>query len=129
MSAELSALKHEVEALWARYRKDEPGQVDDEARRALSELNRALEKKRRALSDRSAALRQELEAHRRRASRLSPLARVLGGLVGSALVAGLIGAGLPALGSHALELSVGQGVVLLSASLLVAAWSVSPADR
>ena len=129
MTAELSELKQEVAELWARYRKEEPKQVGDESHKALAELNRALEKKRRALSDRSAALRHELDVHRRKASRLSPVVRVLGGIIGSGLTAAIIGSVLPELSEHSIDLGVGQGAVMLSVSLLIAALSVSRAER
>ncbi len=126
MTNELSELKQEVAELWTRYRKEEPREVDDEGRRALAGLNRTLEAKRRALSDRSATLRSELEAHRRRASQLAPVVRVFGGMIGSVLALILVGALMPELAP--LELSVGQGAVVLSASLVLAALSVARTD-
>jgi hypothetical protein len=128
MSAELTSLKQEVAELWSRYRKEEPRPADDEGRRALAELNRTLEAKRRGLADRSAALRLELEQHRRRASRLSPVVRVFGGMIGSAFAAAVLGSFLPECAELSNELSVGQGVVALSVALLMAAVSVSRAD-
>lgn len=129
MTAELSQLKQEVAELWARYRKDAPLAVDDEGRRVLAEQNRTLEAKRRALSDRSAALRHELDVHRRRASRLSPVVRVFGGLIGSVVTAGLLVFVLPEVAERSVWLTKAQGAAVLSAALLVLALSVSRAER
>ncbi|MDP1824034.1 MAG: hypothetical protein Q8L48_12355 [Archangium sp.] len=129
MNAELSQLKQEVAELWARYRKDAPLAVDDEGRRVLAEQNRTLETKRRALSDRSATLRHELEQHRRRASRLSPVVRVFGGFFGSLLTAALLGLVLPDVAALSVGLTTAQGAAILSGALLVLALSVSRADR
>ena len=129
MSAELSQLKQEVAELWTRYRKDEPVLVDDEGRKVLSELNRTLEGQRRALSDRSSTLRIELEVQRRRASRLSPVVRVIGGVIGSAVTAVLAGAVMPALAAWSMEFTPAQGSVLLAFSLLLVGLAVSRADH
>ena len=127
--AELSQLKQEVEELWSRYRKDAPAlSGDDEARRTLSEQSRSLEAKRRLLSDRSATLRHELEAYRRRASRLSPVVRVFGGLVGAAMAAVVLATGLQDVVDLSVSLSAAQGAGLLSAALLVVALCVSRAE-
>jgi hypothetical protein len=129
MTAELSQLKQEVAELWARYRKDTPLAADDEGRRVLAEQNRTLETKRRALSDRSATLRHELEVHRRRASRFSPVVRVFGGLIGSVATAGLLVLVLPAVAERSVGLTTAQGAAILSGALLVLALSVSRAER
>ena len=127
--AELSQLKQEVEELWSRYRKDSPAlSGDDEARRLLSEQNRNLEAKRRLLSDRCATLRHELEVYGRRASRLSPVARVFGGLGGAVLAAVLLTTVLPDVAALSVSLTASQGAGLLSAALLVVALCVSRAD-
>lgn len=129
MTAELSQLKQEVAELWARYRKDAPLAVDDEGRRVLAERNRTLEAKRRALSDRSATLRHELEVERRHASRLSPVVRVFGGLIGSLVTAGLLVFALPDVAERSVGLTTAPGAAILSGALLVLALSVSRADR
>lgn len=129
MTAELSQLKQEVAELWTRYRKDEPVVADEEGRKALSELNRSLEAQRRALSDRSSTLRSELEVQRRRAWRLSPVVRVFGGLIGSAVAGGLASVAFPELAALTVELSPGQGAGVLACSLLVVGLCVSRADR
>ena len=90
MTTELTELKAEVAELWAKYRKEEPRVFEDDSRRELAALNRTLETKRKALSDRSASLRSELDAHRRRASRLSPVVRVFGGIIGAALTTAIV---------------------------------------
>lgn len=129
MTTELTDLKQEVAELWAKYRKEEPRVVEDDSRRELAALNRALETKRRALSDRSASLRSELETHRRRASRLSPVVRVFGGMIGAALGSALVIVMLPEVAEATLGFSAGQGVVLVCFSLLLAGLSVSRVDR
>ncbi len=129
MTAELSQLKQEVAELWTRYRKDEPVPVDDEGRKALSELNRSLEAQRRALSDRSSLLRTELLVQRRRASRLSPVVRVIGGLIGSAVTAVLVGVMVPELAAWSIDFTPAQGSVVLAFSLLVVGLVVSRADH
>lgn len=123
MSTELSQLKQEVAELWTRYRQHPPQPLfgEDEERRKLAELNRTLEGKRRALWDRSFTLRLELEAHRRRSARLSPVARVVGGFLGTVMGAALVVAGLPELASLFSESSAGQGVVAIVSSLVVLA--------
>jgi len=127
--AELTQLKQEVNELWSRYRKHEPVAVQDDGRRALAEQNRGLEAKRRLLSDRSATLRLELEQHRRRASRLSPVVRVFGGLIGTLLAATLTATLIPDLAAGSVGLTASQGAALLTTSLLLLAFCVSRTDR
>ena len=129
MSAELSQLKQEVAELWTRYRKDEAVVVDDEGRRVLSELNRTLEGQRQTLSDRTSTLRIELEVQRRRASRLSPVVRVIGGVIGSAVMAVLVWVVMPELAAWSVEFTPAQGSVLLAFSLLLVGLTVSRADH
>ena len=109
MTAEISQLKQEVAELWTRYRKELPHSADDECRGRLAEQNRALEAKRRTLSERSAALRARLELQRLRASRLAPVVRVVGGVLGGVLTAVAISTMLPQLAAFSIELSPGQG--------------------
>lgn len=125
MSEELSQLKQEVAALWTRYRKEEPASAVDENRRQLADLNLTLESKRRVLADRSHALRLELEAQRRRASRLSPVVQVVGGFFGAVMAAVLVASGLPELAELSVALTTGHGLTLLGVSLLVVGLSVS----
>jgi hypothetical protein len=127
--AELTQLKQEVNELWSRYRKHEPWPTEDEGRRLLAEKNRSLEAKRRVLSDRSSTLRLELEQHRRRASRLSPVVRVFGGLVGSLVMAVLLAMVLSEVAALSVALTAAQGAAVLTGSLLLVALSVSRADR
>lgn len=129
MSAELSQLKQEVAELWVRYRTDMPASVEDEGRKALSEQNRNLEAKRRALSGRSATARYQLELQRKRASRLSPVVRVLGGAIGSVLTAVGLGSLIPELATQTLALAPSQGAVVVGVSLVLLALSVSRAER
>jgi hypothetical protein len=129
MTTELTELKQEVAELWAKYRKEEPRVIEDESRRELAALNRTLETKRRALSDRSSSLRLELEAHRRRASRLSPVVRVFGGIIGAALSSALVIVLAPEFAQSAISFSAGQGVVLICASLLLTGLCVSRVGR
>lgn len=129
MTTELTDLKQEVAELWAKYRKEEPRVLEDESRKELATLNRTLETKRKALSDRSASLRSELDAHRRRASRLSPVVRVFGGIIGAAIASSIVIAMAPELAEGALQFSAGQGVVLLTFSLLLSGLCVSKIDR
>lgn len=123
--AELSQLKQEVAELWTRFRKDEPSPVDDEGRRALAELNRTLEAKRRSLADRRTILRHELEVLRRRASRLAPAVRVLGGLLGVALAAVGVHPALPEVARLSLDLASAHGAAVLTCSLLLLALAVA----
>lgn len=123
--AELSQLKQEVAELWTRFRKDEPAPADDEGRRALAELNRTLEGKRRSLADRRTTLRHELELLRRRASRLAPAVRVLGGLLGVALAAVGLRPALPEVARLSLDLTPAHGAAVLTCSLLLLALSVA----
>ena len=127
--AELTQLKQEVNELWSRYRKHEPWPVEDEARRALAEKNRALEAKRRLLSDKSSTLRLALEQLRRHASRLSPVVRVFGGLIGSVVMGVLVTTALADLAALSVGLRASQGAALLSGSLLLVALCVSRAER
>jgi hypothetical protein len=125
--AELSQLKQEVAELWSRYRKDAPLVADDEARHALALRNRNLEAKRKMLSERSATLRAELEQLRRRASRLSPVVRVLGGVMGAVLAGVMLSTILQDVADASVGLTIAQGAGLLTASLLLVALSVSRA--
>lgn len=127
--AELSQLKQEVAELWTRFRKDEPAPGDDDARRALADQNRSLEAKRRLLGERRTSLRRELEASRRRASRLAPAVRVFGGLVGAVVAALSLGPVLPSLAELSVGLTTSPGAAVLAASLLLLALSVAPDDR
>ena len=131
MTAEISQLKQEVAELWTRYRQHPPQPLfgEDEARRTLAELNRTLEGKRRALAEKSSTLRLEVEAHRRTAARLSPVARVLGGLLGTILASAGVAASIPALASATSGFGTVQGVVACSLSLLVVGFSVKRAER
>jgi len=131
MSTELTQLKQEVAELWARYRQQQPQPLygEDEERRTLAELNRSLEGKRRALSDRSSALRLELENHRRRSARLSPVARVVGGFLGTVMGAVGISAVMPEVASFSLSFSSGHGVVAIAGALLVLGFCVARAER
>ena len=131
MNPELTQLKQEVAELWTRYRQQQPQPLfgEDEERRSLTELNRTLEGKRRALADKSSTLRLELEAIRRTAARLSPVARVFGGLLGTLLAAGLVAAVLPELASATSGFGTVQGVVAWGFSLLVVGLSVKRAAR
>ena len=129
MTTELTELKQEVAELWAKYRKEEPRVIEDEPRRELAALNRTLETRRRALSERSASLRSELEAHRRRASRLSPVVRVFGGMIGVALSSAIVVAMISTIAERSIELSAGQGLVFLGVSLLLTGLGVSKVDR
>jgi CBS domain-containing protein len=126
---ELSQLKQEVAELWTRFRKDEPAPGDDDARRALATHNRNLEATRRVLVERRTTLRHELDVFRRRASRLAPVVRVFGGLIGVTLAGALVGATLLELAGFSVELTVSQGAGILTASLLVLALAVAPRDR
>ena len=127
--AELTQLKQEVNELWSRYRKHEPWPTEDDARRQLAEKNRTLDAKRRLLSDKSAALRLELEQYRRRASRLSPVVRVFGGLIGSLVTAVALSLVLPELAERTVALTATQGAAALTCALLLLATSVSRVDR
>ena len=129
MTTELTELKAEVAELWAKYRKEEPRVLEDDSRRELATLNRTLETKRKALSDRSASLRSELDAHRRRASRLSPVVRVFGGIIGAAISSAIVITMAPEIADHSLDFSGGQGVVMLCFSLLMTGLAVSKTDR
>jgi hypothetical protein len=129
MTTELTELKAEVAELWAKYRKEEPRVLEDDARRELAALNRTLETKRKALSDRSASLRSELEAHRRRASRLSPVVRVFGGIIGAAIASAIVIAMVAELAEASMDFSAGQGLVLICFSLLLTGLAVSKTER
>lgn len=126
---ELSQLKQEVAELWTRFRKDEPAQGDDDVRRALAAQNRSLEATRRVLVERRTTLRHELDVFRRRASRLAPVVRVFGGLIGVALALAALVTILPDLAGFSVGLTAPQGAGILTASLLVLALSVTPRDR
>ena len=129
MTTELTELKAEVAELWAKYRKEEPRVLEDDARRELAALNRTLETKRKALADRSASLRLELEAHRRRASRLSPVVRVFGGLIGATIGSVIVITMVAEVAEASTEFSAGQGLVMLCFSLLLTGLAVSKIDR
>ena len=131
MNAELTQLKQEVAELWTRYRQQQPQPLfgEDEERRTLAELNRTLEGKRRALADKSSTLRLELEVIHRTAARLSPVARVFGGLLGTLLSAGLVAAVLPELAPVTSGFGALQGVVACGLSLVVVGLSVKRAER
>ena len=127
--AELTQLKQEVNELWSRYRKHEPWPTEDEARRLLAEKNRALEAKRRVLSDKSSALRLELDQYRRRASRLSPVVRVLGGVIGALGTAATLSFVLPDVAAFSIGLTPAHGAAMLSCALLLVALCVSRVER
>ncbi len=129
MTTELTELKAEVAELWAKYRKEEPRVFEDDSRRELAALNRTLETKRKALSDRSASLRSELDAHRRRASRLSPVVRVFGGIIGAALTTAIVITMAQDIAEQSIGLTAGQGLVILCFSLLITGLAVSKTDR
>ena len=131
MSAELTQLKQEVAELWTRYRQHQPQPLfgEDEERGKLAEQHRTLEGKRRALADRSSVLRVELEAHRRKSTRLSPVARVVGGFLGTMVTAIGVAAVLPELASLTIGFGIAQGVVASCVALLVLGFTASPAER
>ena len=125
MTAEISQLKQEVAELWTRYRQGLPQSADDGCRSRLAEQNRMLEAKRRTLSDRSAMLRTQLERQRRQVSRLAPVVRVVGGLLGAMFTAGALSTMLPRVAEFSIELSPGQGGAMLGCALLLVAFSAS----
>lgn len=129
MTAEISQLKQEVAELWTKYRKDLPHSADDETRSRLAEQNRALETKRRTLSERSSTLRTLLEQQRRQASRLAPVVRVAGGLLGGLVTSAALATLITQLAEFTTELSPGQGVGVLSCALVLVALSVSRAEH
>lgn len=126
---ELKELKQEVAALWVRFRAEQPGVPDDEARRALSAQVQALEAKRRALSARRSALGNQLDVARRRASRWVPVLRSLGVVAG--VVAGVaLGPSLvPEVAAWSVDLGGPQGAAVLTGSLLLLASAVRGVER
>lgn len=131
MTTELSQLKQEVAELWTRYRQHQPPALfgEDEERRGLAEQNRTLEGKRRALSERSSTLRLELEAHRRKAARLSPVARVVGGFIGIVTATAGSSVVLPDLAALSVGLSAAHGAIALAVSLFVLGLCVGRVER
>ena len=129
MNTELSQLKQEVAELWTRYRQQQPQPLfgEDDERRKLAELNRTLEGKRRALAEKSFALRLEVEVHRRSSARLSPLARVLGGFLGTLFACISVASGVPELAATTSGFGAVQGVIAGGLSMLAAGLSVSRA--
>lgn len=126
--SELSELKNEVASLWSRFRREEPQPNDDELRRGLVEQLRAREGARRALAERAENLRRELEQHRRRASRLAPLVRFAGGVVGAGLC-GLLFVLLPAEAVPVLPQGAAVGGALFVGALLLVAVALARARR
>jgi hypothetical protein len=126
---ELKELKQEVAELWVRFRAEQPGVPEDEARRALAAQAKALESRRRALSDRRSVLERQLDVAGRRASRWAPVLRFLGGVAGA--VAG-VALGLPlvpAVAARAVDLGELQGAAVLTGSLLLLAIARAPGAR
>lgn len=122
---ELKELKQEVADLWVRFRKEEPVVVEDEPRRTLSQQAKALEARRRELSERRVSLRSQLDVARRRTSRLAPVARFFGGLVGVVVTSALVLPLVPELAAETLSLGVPQGAAVLTFALVLLALAVS----
>lgn len=122
---ELRELKQQVADLWVRFKKDEPVLADDEPRRALSQQAKALEGRRHELSLRRLSLRSQLDVARRRASRLAPVARFFGAMLGVASALSLMGPVVPEVAAESLLLGVAEGAAVLTFSLLLLALAVS----